>query len=495
MIGSIPQVPPSGAPVGGLCDGADRLVSADEPLAGLQVRCGGDLPGMLAVPALLALVRRTRTSGVAQMRLLGAVDEGRAITFLAHVAPAGEGTRIALSQWRLAGEDTGPTQAVLADAMLHHLAVLHAVLDADQRVLATDLRAADADWAADSAALAALAAHWQAERAPWSQAVELIGVAHRQPLHWRLLDDVAFRIPGRIAQSMRVWRARLLPHGDAGFDLLILADALVTLPGPAQPVAEPEPAPEWSRLIGRDLAPALRQPINRIVANAETIRTRLAGPLADDYAGYAADIAEAGRHLLGLVEDLADLDAVEAPDFLPAPDRIDLADCARRAAGILAMRAQERGIVLATPPDDLAVPATGEFRRVLQILLNLVTNAIRYGPANSTVTIECGIQAGRREPGGEGASLGWIAVQDQGEGLSGEQAARVFEKFERLGRSGDGGSGLGLYISRRLARAMGGDLTVGGRHSDGHAGETEGSGARFVLTLPGRNSGPGPNPG
>jgi signal transduction histidine kinase len=58
--------------------------------------------------------------------------------------------------------------------------------------------------------------------------------------------------------------------------------------------------------------------------------------------------------------------------------------------------------------------------------------------------------------------------------LSAEQAARVFDKFERLGRSGDGGSGLGLYISRRLARAMGGDLVVAG----------PGPGACFILSLP-----------
>ena len=68
-----------------------------------------------------------------------------------------------------------------------------------------------------------------------------------------------------------------------------------------------------------------------------------------------------------------------------------------------------------------------------------------------------------------------VIVADQGPGMSVEQQARVFEKFERLGRSGDGGTGLGLYISRRLARAMGGDLTVE---------STPGEGARFILEVP-----------
>ena len=96
----------------------------------------------------------------------------------------------------------------------------------------------------------------------------------------------------------------------------------------------------------------LRQPIARIIANAETIRTRLAGPLADEYSNYAADIAAAGQHLLALIEDLADLEVVEADDFATAPDRIDLADVARRAVGILGVRARERGIDLVAPPES-----------------------------------------------------------------------------------------------------------------------------------------------
>ena len=68
-----------------------------------------------------------------------------------------------------------------------------------------------------------------------------------------------------------------------------------------------------------------------------------------------------------------------------------------------------------------------------------------------------------------------VTVADEGTGLSPQQQARVFDKFERLGRSGDGGSGLGLYISRRLARTMGGDLTVE---------SAPGEGARFTLELP-----------
>jgi signal transduction histidine kinase len=98
-------------------------------------------------------------------------------------------------------------------------------------------------------------------------------------------------------------------------------------------------------------------------------------------------------------------------------------------------------------------------------VLNLVTNAIRYAPSGTTVLIETG----------RSANFALLSVSDQGAGVPFEDRERVFEKFERLGRSGDGGSGLGLYISRRLARAMGGDLIC----TDSDKG-----GARFELRLP-----------
>jgi signal transduction histidine kinase len=229
------------------------------------------------------------------------------------------------------------------------------------------------------------------------------------------------------------------------------------------------------------VAPVLRQPIARIIANAETIRTRLAGPIADSYADYAADIAAAGQHLLALVEDLADLEVVEAEDFVTVPDEIDLAEVARQAAGILGVRARERGILLDVPAPEHSLPAVAEFRRVLQVLLNLIGNAIRYAPADSRIEVRLG-DAPVGQPHAEGgASPVRVIVADEGPGLSAEDQARVFAKFERLGRSGDGGSGLGLYISRRLARAMGGDLTVE---------SAPGEGARFILEVPGRSAPP-----
>ena len=464
----------AGGPVRGTCDAHDRLIEADPALAGLHMRCGGDWPGgVLAVPALLALVRRTRVSGVAQVAMLGAVDEGNTIAFLAQVAPDAGGTRIALSHWRLVGVHAADAGA--ADAVLYQIARIHAVLDADQRVLAVELRGEDDH----DAALHDLIAQWRSGSPVWSEAVNLVGVAHRQPMHWRLADGASVLAEG----SQRAWRVAMVPqalHGGAptGFELCLNSDTLLA-PHAARDagghLAE-RPAPETLDL-GREVAPVLRQPIARIIANAETIHLRLAGPLQEEYSRYAGDIAAAGQHMLELVDDLADLDVVEADGFTTAADHIDLADAVRRAAGILSIRAREKGIGLEVPGADEHLPAIAEFRRVLQVLLNLIGNAIRYSTENTPinairytpdnppvrVTLE---RAGARAR---------VIVADSGQGLSADEQARVFEKFERLGRAGDGGSGLGLYISRRLARAMGGDLTVE---------SAKGEGARFILEVP-----------
>lgn len=443
-------------PILARCDGSDRLVEADEALAALQVRLGGAFPGALAMPGLLALVRRSRTARLPLSGQLTIADTEQPLSFRARATPDGEGTRIEITEWRLSADAwAGQDGAGTDQALLRQLAEAHIVLDAEQRVVSGMVEGADLGEFASTLR--------QGFGRYWTDLVEIEGSAHRQPLHWRLLDGARLRVQG----SVRDWKACVLPLRSGGFELLLVAEtvlpASVTAPNGTSTIEEA--VPDWKGLLGRKLAPALRQPINRIIANAETIRTRLAGPLSEQYVAYAGDIAEAGRHLASLVEDLADLETVEADGFAPEPDHIDLADCARRAAGILGVRARERAITLALPPVDEHVPAIGEFRRVLQVLLNLIGNAIRYTRSETTVSVDCGIDG----------ALAWISVSDEGEGIAPEQAEKVFEKFERLGRSGDGGSGLGLYISRRLARAMGGELVVG----NGPAG-----GARFVLSLP-----------
>ena len=446
----------------GRSDAQGRLVSASEPLAGLQLDCGGEMPGVIAIPALHELEAKAREFGLKLARLVCASNGRDSIDAWIEIEPEADGgCAIGIRSWQvkpLAVEDPSHTTEHRM-AIDRALAELNARLDAQQRLLAIDAESAD------------LVEVSEAMRAgigrPWTDFVSIEGAAHEQPMHWRLLDGAKIRLAG----SERQWRATLLPQqvpgqDPHGFELCLTADTPLPPPAPRPATGGLVLPNNEPGLVGRDIAPVLRQPIARIITNAETIRTRMAGPLADEYSQYAADIAAAGQHLLALIEDLADLEVVEAEEFNTAPDRIDLADVAQRAAGILGVRAQERGITIDAPKMGEHLPAIAEFRRVLQVLLNLVGNAIRYAPDKSQIWIRLEDAGGRAR----------LIVADQGPGLSTEQQAKVFEKFERLGRSGeDGGSGLGLYISRRLARAMGGDLTVE---------SAPGQGARFILEVP-----------
>lgn len=462
----------------GLTDARDRLLSADAPLAELQDRCGGDLPGTLAIPELLALVQQARRMGLRLARAFSAFDGDAEVTGFARIHPLGlddgGGCEVLVENWQRSplSPPSAREFADKLDAIDRATAEVSARLDARQQMQVLSARAPDAA-ALQTAALAR-------SGTVWSELVELIGITHRQPLHWRLIDGAICQIAG----SQRHWRVRLIPlgpdpHNPAGFELLLIADEPLVADLVADPGAQAD-APETSptRLVGTALTPVLRAPLARIIANAETIRARLAGPLREEYSEYASIIASAGQHLAAMLDDLADLEVVETPGFATAREPVDLADAAARAAGILGVRAQNRDTALVIEGARGAAVAIAEFRRVLQILINLIGNAIAYAPASTTVTITAAAA-------GEGRVA--VCVADEGPGISPEQAARIFDKFERLGRGSAGdddeesgnhkGSGLGLYISRSLAKAMDGSLTVE---------RAPGGGALFRLELPAR---------
>ncbi|GGN48490.1 hypothetical protein GCM10011349_18220 [Novosphingobium indicum] len=441
-------------------DADDRLLTAEEPLASLQLRCGGELPGTIAPPELRELVRKARRYGFKLARAVCAQDGTDTVTAWVEVEPLsdGQGCELRVLSWHSAPTPIEEPAAAESRRLLtnRHLAELSAQLDAGQRLLAVSC---------NSAELAEIAQAMEAGLGRlWTDFLPLEDVSHQQPLHWRLLDGARVLVLG----SERTWRVALIPYmqpgfDPAGFELLLLSDE--PAPQEAPPPAAATVTYNCRSLVGQDLAPVLKQPIARIIANAETIRTRLAGPLPDAYSDYAGEIASAGKLLLELLDDMADLEVVESEGFSTAPDRIDLSEVARQAAGILGVRAREKRIVLEPPQPSEHLHAVAEFRRVLQVLLNLIGNAIRYSPEDSHVWI-------RLEDAGDRAR---VIVADQGAGISAEQQAVMFEKYERLGRSGDGGTGLGLYISRRLATAMGGSLSVD---------SAPGQGARFILEVP-----------
>ncbi|TRD12559.1 HAMP domain-containing histidine kinase [Erythrobacter insulae] len=452
----------------GLTDEQDRLITADEPLGELQENCGGSLPGVLAVPELLELVRQSRDMDLRIAREFSAYDGADQITGFVRIRPLGEqvggGCELVIENWQ-----RNPAPAMSSRLMAERLDTIDrsaaeatARLDANQHVQFLNATASDTETL--QARVAA------APGKVWTEYLTLKGIAHQQPLHWRLLDGVECDVAG----SERSWKVRLLPIGPAngaprGFELLLISSEPIV-----DAARESDVEGAHTRLVGSALTPALRQPIARIIANAETIRAKLAGPLRNEYAEYAGNIAAAGQHLSGMLDDLADLEVLESPSFSTIKEKVDLGDAAKRAAGILGVRARARGITLNLPSEGDRVMARAEFRRVLQIMINLIGNAVAYSPEGSTITISASESY---------AGIVSLSVSDEGPGVSAEQAEKIFEKFERLGRDSNGGadqgSGLGLYISRRLALAMDGDLTVA------PASETTGTpGAEFTLSLP-----------
>lgn len=443
-------------PVRGLLDGDGRLVEADARLADLNARAGGTIGAPLAVPQIATLARLAQRLRILVSRSVVVADGEDDIDLWVRAEPVAQGVRLALTGWAF-------QSAWRPEPDLH---------------AARDFVASDADWLweSDTALRLTFLSPDVAARAG-IDAAAMLGQPVTRLFALAQASDGGFPILAAVASQERFedQAATLRPTGAAvtlsaaprldaegrfaGFVGAVRpADA-----APAPPASDAALPPAFSARLDK----ALRAPLGRIVANADSIGSQAEGPLRAEYAGYASDIATAGRHLLGLVDDLVDLQFVERPDFTVAREAVDLADIARRAAGLLAVRAESGKVRIDKPGSDETLPATGEFRRVLQVLVNLIGNAVRYSPEGGMVWI-------RLEREGPVAA---IIVADQGKGIAADDHARIFEKFERVDPAEPGGSGLGLYIARRLARAMGGDIVVD---------SAPGQGARFVFTLPAR---------
>jgi signal transduction histidine kinase len=200
----------------------------------------------------------------------------------------------------------------------------------------------------------------------------------------------------------------------------------------------------------------LRSPLDRIIESAERIVERSEGPLRSDYASYGSDIAAAARHLLSVLSAMGD-------ETARAQSAIDLVALAAEAVVMLDSSAEERNVKIETEGGD-SLPARGEERAVIQILVNLIGNAIRHSPDSGRIRLIFSRTAANAS----------ITVSDEGPGVPAADQQRIFERFERAHEK-ESGTGLGLAISRRLARSMGGDVTL-----DSEPGE----GGRFTLTLP-----------
>ena len=224
----------------------------------------------------------------------------------------------------------------------------------------------------------------------------------------------------------------------------------------------------------------LRTPLNAIGGYAELIELGIHGPVTDAQRTALARIQSSQRHLLGLISGVLDYSRVEAGAVTYRIADVPVAEAVAEAEALVApqLRGKGLGYGWSGAPPGLSVRADRE--KLQQILLNLLGNAVKFTNARDgvpgRVEVACSLEAG---VGGAGAGdRVRIHVRDTGAGISAEELERIFEPFvqvdQRLTRP-HAGVGLGLAISRDLARGMGGDLTA---ESVPRVGST------FTLTLP-----------
>jgi signal transduction histidine kinase len=206
----------------------------------------------------------------------------------------------------------------------------------------------------------------------------------------------------------------------------------------------------------------LRTPLNAIIGLTEMMVTNAARFGTEKAQEPLRRVRSAGTHLLGLINQVLDLSKIEAGKLELNPASVSLAPLINEVVGTVRQLAeQNQNRLVVDAPDDLG-SLTVDPMRLRQILLNLLSNACKF-TKQGEVTLRARKLLDDRD---------WIelSVADSGIGLTAEQLARLFEEFAQADASTVqrfGGTGLGLAISRKLARMMGGDVTVVSKPSEG----------------------------
>ena len=439
--------------VTGRVDAAGRLVAADPPLAALQAEAGSRVGARLVLPQVAAVARLARQLGVPVERAVIAAGADRDYDLWVRAILDGDEVLLTIDGWHERAPATPHLDLVFAP---------------DDDAVAID--PASGEWATDAELHLTAIAPDLADRLG---VVTSEAIGYPLTRFFKLAEDADGAMPILAALASRSAFAgqEAAPRMVDGPLLMLSARGLVDeggkfagFAGRAVPKVAPLAivAPTGAGIeaggdFNLDLDRALRTPLDRIIAAADQIVERSEGPLRTDYASYAADIANAGRHLLAIVQAMNESEADSA-------NRVDLIAASSEAVSLVAAKGETKRIAV----DLMAtarIEATGDARQVVQIIVNILGNAIRHSPDDGVVTISIA----------EGDSRARLTIADQGLGIAPEDQAKIFDRFERLGSGVEDGVGLGLAIARRLARAMGGDVTLD---------SAPGKGARFTLDLP-----------
>ena len=201
----------------------------------------------------------------------------------------------------------------------------------------------------------------------------------------------------------------------------------------------------------------LRTPLNAIIGFSEMIRDAMIGPLDARYRGYVADIHGAGRHLQNVINDILDISKIEGGRLELRDEPVSIVDMLESCRRIVVAMAEATGVAL-----SIDVPASlplirCDALRFRQILLNLMSNAVKFTPAGGSATVSAAVE--------DGAAI--ITVADTGIGMREEDIAIALEPFRQVSNgAGDtltrrfAGTGLGLPLAKALVELHGGTLTI-----------------------------------
>jgi PAS domain S-box-containing protein len=210
----------------------------------------------------------------------------------------------------------------------------------------------------------------------------------------------------------------------------------------------------------------LRTPLTAVTGNVSLLAAGVHGPVTDEQKEALQRVRNAAMELLHMLEDILGFAQLESGRVPVRLRDVNVRDAVARAEVLVRLLMQESGLTLEVDCEGAMVHADPD--RLQQILLNLLSNAIKFTPSGGHVSVRC-TRDGERA---------FIRVEDTGIGIPSDQFQRIFEPFVQLETENrERGVGLGLAISRELARAMGGELT---------AESAPGRGAAFILALPAR---------
>ncbi len=197
----------------------------------------------------------------------------------------------------------------------------------------------------------------------------------------------------------------------------------------------------------------LRTPLNAIIGFSEVLKERMFGDLNAKQLEYARDIYGSGQHLLSLINDILDLTKVEAGHMALDIVEFDVHAAVDNCCTLIRERAQRSRLKFSCEVEPNVGKWPADERKFKQVLLNMLTNAVKFTPAGGAVTLRTWVEDG------------WlvVSVRDTGIGIAAEDRAAIFKEFHQLplqGMAKQEGTGLGLSLSRRLVELHCGTLTV-----------------------------------